>query len=156
LRSQVRGGLTFSDFVDASEAPLRHALIAQFGGETGREAASEALLYGLENWDRIGVMDNPAGYLFRVGQRWGRRSRPRTFSLGVVHSEDSAWFEPGLVPALDALSDKQRVAVVLRHGSDMGYSEIAELTGMSETAVRKNVERALAALRKALEVSGDE
>jgi RNA polymerase sigma factor (sigma-70 family) len=155
LRSQVRGGLTFSDFVDASEASLRHALIAQFGGDAGREAAAEALLYGLENWDRIADMDNPAGYLFRVGQRWGRRSRPHTFSFGVVPAEDSAWFEPGLVPALEALPDKQRVAVVLRHGSDKAYSEIAELTGMSETAVRKNVERALAALRKALVVSSE-
>ncbi len=101
-------------------------------------------------------MENPAGYLYRVGQRWGRRQRrvvptPRE----APSTRQDPWFEPGLTPALKNLSVKQRVAVVLRHGLDMTYGDIARLTDSSQSAVRKNVQRALAELRKALEVDDE-
>ena len=65
----------FTDFVSTTERPLRQALTASLGPEAGRDAASEALAYGWEHWDRVAGMANPAGYLYRVGQRWGRRVR---------------------------------------------------------------------------------
>ena len=152
LQSETSQGVAFSDFVRRHEADIRRALVAYFGSDLGRDAAAQALLYGLENWDRIGSMVNPSGYLYRVGQRWGlRQKRPRV-SFGIVSSSEDLWFEPGLRPALERLPDKQRVAVVLRCGADMDYAEIARLTGASESGVRKSVERGLASLRKALEV----
>ena len=152
MQSDVKVRDDFSTFVAEAEPRLRHALIAELGYETGRDAAAQALLYGLEHWDRVSNTENPAGYLYRVGQRWGRR-QPVSFPLfGDVASNADQWIEPGLIPALEALPTRQRVAVVLRHGLDMSYREIAELTGSNEPAIRKNVERALATLRKALEV----
>lgn len=151
MQSEVMVREDFSTFVAETEPGLRHALIAGLGYETGRDAAAQALLYGLENWDRVSRMENPAGYLYRVGQRWGRRNRPPLIRLGDVADHHEPWAEPGLVPALEALPTRQRVAVVLRHGLDMGYREIAELTRSNEPAVRKAVERALRALRDALE-----
>jgi RNA polymerase sigma-70 factor (ECF subfamily) len=155
MRAEPSTDLAFAEFVDAKEADIRRALTGRFGAEMGREAAAHALLYGLENWNRVSAMDNPAGYLFRVGQRWGRRSRRKRVHFDVVESPTGPWFEPGLGTALAALPAKQRVAVVLRHGSDMTYRQIAGLTNQSEASVRKQVERALASLRVALKVDVD-
>ena len=149
---QLGPGERFEAFVEQHEAPIRHALIAQLGGDAGREAASQALLYGLEQWDRVGSMSNPAGYLFRVGQRLGRRTRRRRVVLNVSQPAMEPWVEPELAAALGRLPEAQRVAVVLRHGDDLSYAEIAEFVGSSEAAARKNVERALRSLRRALKV----
>ncbi len=151
--STVRG--TFSEFVGSFEHEIRHALVGRFGSGLGRDAAAQALLYGLEHWDRVSAMENPAGYLYRVGQRWGGRQRPRRVHFGIVDATQDPWFEPGLAAALESLPARQRVAVILRHGSDMAYSEIARLTNSTEASVRKNVERGLTGLRKALEVGGE-
>lgn len=154
LQSEVSVRETFAEFVESNEAGIRHALIGQLGSDVGRDAAAQALLYGLEHWERVSGMENPAGYLFRVGQRWGGQ-RPRRVRFGIVDSTQDPWFEPGLAAALESLPVKQRVAVVLRHGSDMDYWDIARLTNSTEATVRKNVERGLAGLRKSLEVDGE-
>lgn len=146
---------SFADFVEGYEARIRHALIGQLGSDVGRNAAAQALLYGLENWERVSAMENPAGYLFRVGQRWGRHRAPKHIQFTVMDSTQDPWFEPGLEAALQGLPVKQRVAVVLRHGSDMAYSDIAKLTNSPEATVRKNVERGLARLRRALEIDDE-
>ena len=146
---------TFSEFVENNEAGIRHALIGQLGPDAGRDAAAQALLYGLENWGRVSSMENPAGYLFRVGQRWGRHRRPLRVEFEVLDSTREHWFEPGLEAALKSLPARQRVAVILRHGTDMSYPDIARLTNSLEATVRKNVERGLVRLRKILEVDDE-
>jgi len=155
LQIDVTVRLSFAEFVESKERELRHALVGHFGSDLGRDATAEALLYGLEHWDRVSGMKNPAGYLYRVGQRWGGRQRPRRVGFGIVDSTQEPWFEPGLRAALEGLPGKQRVAVVLRHGLDMDYSDIARLTNSTEATIRKNVQRALAGLRKALEVDDE-
>lgn len=54
---------SFTQFVREHETPLRHALIAECGGERGREAAADAFAYGWEHWDRVAGLANPVGYL---------------------------------------------------------------------------------------------
>ena len=144
---------SFESFFAATEQPLRYALVARFGVEDGRDACAHALMYGLENWDRLREMANPAGYLYRVGQTWGRRNGRRPKAFSAVTAQYEPWVEPGLPEALAGLSESQRVAVVLRHGVDWSYDQIAELLGISAVSVRKLVERGLAHLRVALEVS---
>lgn len=60
--------------------------------------------------------------------------------------------EPGLVPALLALPETQRTAVWLVHVCEWHYSEVAEAMGTSVSMVGNHVRRALAGLRRALEV----
>lgn len=153
MQPQRSPSLLFEDFLAESEAGLRYSLIALFGPEDGRDAAAQALLYGWEHWDRLREMDNPAGYLYRVGQTWGRRNGRPTASLPAVPVHHEAWVEPALPDALGSLPEKQRVAVMLRHGSDWSYQRIAEFMDSSPAGVRKNVERALARLRAAMEVN---
>ena len=58
-------GQTYTAFVEDTQPRLRQALVARFGPDEGSEATAEALAYGWEHWERIGGMDNPAGYLYR-------------------------------------------------------------------------------------------
>ena len=67
----------FRDFVADNEARLRQALSATLGTQVGRDAAADALGYAWENWERIALMDNPAGYIYTVGRDRGRKSLRR-------------------------------------------------------------------------------
>jgi RNA polymerase sigma-70 factor (ECF subfamily) len=65
--------VTYEEFVGRDGARLRAGLVAAYGPEIGADAAAEALAYGFEHWERVGGMDDPAGYLYRVGQSEARR-----------------------------------------------------------------------------------
>ena len=151
-RSADAGTTGFEDFFRSTEPVLRAALVSTFGPETGREAAAEALLYPWRNWDRIGNLDNPAGYLFRVGQRWGRRHQVRgrrrfeTAPAASVHPP----FEPQLADSLSALPVRQRQAVVLCIGYGLSHAEAAALLGVKRSTIQNHVERALHHLRQRL------
>ena len=144
----------FAEFVTETGPRLKHALMAALGADMGVEAASEALAYGWEHWDRVGQMENPGGYLYKVGRNWGRRClRTRTRKLGFpVVSSEMPWVETGLPGALSGLSERQRTAVVLVHGAGWSLAEVATLMGITRGAVHKHVERGLTKLRTSLEV----
>ena len=92
---------SFTEFVAEVEPRLRRALTATFGIEAGRDAAAEALVYAWRHWDRVKSLENPAGYLYRVGRdRGGKVSRDVLVADldGVV--ETLPWVEPGLGAAL--------------------------------------------------------
>jgi RNA polymerase sigma-70 factor (ECF subfamily) len=139
----------FTDFVHEHEPRLRHALIAACGGETGREAACEALAYGWEHWDRIKRMDNPGGYLYRVGLRRGRRlnsrQRPLYTAADAAHIPD---VEPVLMKAVASLTARQRTTVVLVHCFEWSLSEVGETLGLSKTTVQNHLERGMTSLRR--------
>jgi len=139
----------FEAFFRATEPGLRRALVASYGADLGRDAASEALTYAWEHWERLCHMDNLPGYLFRVGQTRGTRSKRQP----VLHDR-SSWpeyqFEPALPAALAALSKRQRLAVVLVHGYGYTLHEVAELTGLSKSSVQTHAARGLARLRASL------
>jgi DNA-directed RNA polymerase specialized sigma24 family protein len=142
----------FAAFVSDVEPRLRRALVATYGPQVGREATVDALAYAWEHRATLGTMANPTGYLYRVGQTSARRQR-RMLPLAPPPADSSPpAFEPGLRPALDALSEQQRAVVVLVHGFEWTQREVADLLGISTSTVRNHLERAMARLRKALEV----
>lgn len=143
----------FAGFVSDSERPLRQSLTAALGPDLARDATAEALAYAWEHVDQVGEMENPAGYLYRVGLNWGRRSagrRPVFFQVPVA--ESSNWVEPGLGDAIAKLSEKQRLVVYLVHGHDWSLSEVASLLEVSKGTVQKHMERGMARLRRQLKV----
>ena len=144
---------SFTVFVTETERRLRHALTAAFGPERGREAAAEALAYGWEHWDRIRDMENPAGYLFRVGRDRARRMsrRHQVLPWSVVVSAER-WVEPELSEALLRLPERQRVVVALLYGYQWSMSEVAELLGVSKGTIQSYSNRALKRLRQRLGV----
>ncbi|NNF52999.1 MAG: sigma-70 family RNA polymerase sigma factor [Acidimicrobiales bacterium] len=131
------------------ESKLRESLIAACGGEVGRDAAAEALIYGWDNWDRIGHMDNPVGYLFKVGMSRARNAlskrRPVFDPVEPARIPD---VEPRLPEALAGLSERQRTVVLLTHCFQWTQSEVAELLGLSKTTVQNHLERGMGVLRR--------
>ena len=142
----------FEAFYRDAEPKLRRALVAALGSEPGREAAAEALAYACEHWERVRGMDKPVGYLYRVGQTRSRSGR-EPVGFPVPAEVGMPWVEPGLAGALAALSEHQRVAVVLAHGFGWTHREVGDVLGVAPSTVQNHVERGLANLRAALEVS---
>jgi RNA polymerase sigma factor (sigma-70 family) len=145
--------VTFEQFITDNGSRLRAGLVAAYGPEVGIDAASEALAYGWEHRDRVLAMANPAGYLYRVGQTAARRSRRPQGFLPTPTDDEVRNFEPRLVPALERLSEQQRVVVVLVHGYGWSQAEVAELLGVVPSTIHTTLRRALTNLQHDLEVS---
>ena len=145
----------FTTFVKQVEARLSFALAAAFGVEVGAESAADALAYAWENWSEVRDMDNPAGYLYRVGQTAARRYRKRGPLFPPVDHQVLPEVEPGLPSALSRLSEAQRTAVVLVYVLEWTEREAAELLGVDRSTVRRHRDRGLAKLRTALEEGSD-
>lgn len=146
----------FAAFFEEAEPRLRQALCGAFGPEVGREAAADALAWAWQHWDRVQDLDNPVGYLYRVGRSQALRSvgRPGTdpfpdVERGPGHQDPEP--DPQLLAALAELPERQRVAVWLVHGLQHRHREVAELLGCSTPTVATHVRRGLAALRRRLE-----
>lgn len=143
---------SFEAFFRRAEPLVRRALVAGYGPELGREAAAEALSYGWRNWERVRTMENSTGYLYRVGEGWARRQqRRRPVGFPPVEIID-AGYEPGLGPALNSLTARQRQAVVLVAGFGLSHAEAATLLGLRRSSVQNHVERGMTKLRIALGV----
>lgn len=153
VSSKTQATDTFSEFFSRSEPTLRHALVASCGFEVGREAAADAFVYAWAHWDRVGSMDFPVAYLYRVGRSAARKYRSRRVGGDVLVESRTPWVEPGLESALERLSDRQRLAVVMRHSFGYTLGEIAQVMDVSITTVQKHLERGLGKLRKGLEVT---
>ncbi len=153
-----RDRVAFEQFVATHQARFRDAMVARYGLQQGVDATASAMAYAWEHWERIGVMDRPCAYLFRVAQsslrpqwRWLQRHSanfpPETGVHDCPHDVD-------LGVALLRLSEQQRMCVLLIHGYDWSYREVAELSGMTEAAVTNHVARGRTRLRELLTKNG--
>jgi DNA-directed RNA polymerase specialized sigma24 family protein len=140
-------------YVDDVRPRLLRALAGAVGASEAADATAEAIAYAFEHWDRISTMDNPTGYLFRVGQSSVRRRHAAALPLPEAIGLPDV--EPALVPALLALPETQRTAVWLVHACGWRYSEVAAAMETSTSMVGNHVSRGLAALRQRLGVAVD-
>lgn len=85
-------------------------------------------------------MDNPTGYLYRVDQRKGMRrwKRPVMPAPGPHHDPI---IESGLPRASERLPERQRTTVILVHSHAWTREEVADVLGISPSAVRSHVAR---------------
>ncbi|MGW1991422.1 SigE family RNA polymerase sigma factor [Embleya sp. NPDC001921] len=129
--------------------------------DVGRaEDLVQEALFRLWNAWRGSTIEQPEAYVRRIlvnlaiGSRrrkwWGEVSlgwlpqRSEEAHLGGVHSVDD---RDELRRALAKLPSGQRVVLILRYVEDMADSQVAELLGCSEGAVRSQAARGLARLR---------
>lgn len=119
------------------------------------DAAAEAMAYGWENWDRLEAMGNPAGYMYRVGQTAAAKLRRPQGLLPAPPADRLPDVEPRLVPALNELTEHQRICVVLVHAYGWPQVEVAELLEITPQTVRTHLQRALSHLQTSLEVIDD-
>jgi DNA-directed RNA polymerase specialized sigma24 family protein len=143
-----------SDVLVGLEPRLRRALVARYGIDLGSEVAADAIAWGVEHPDRLAEMQNPIGYLYRVGQSAARRHLragrlPLRFPAETYGGDAEL---PGDVfEELKRLQPDQRVAVLLVHGYGFTYREVAEMLSIRETAVTNHVHRGMKRLRRRLE-----
>lgn len=144
------GADEFEEFVRDAEPRLRRALIGAVGTDRVEDAVGEALAFAFANWADVKAMDNPVGYLYRVGQSRVRRRK----KLRLLRREPASMpdVEPGLVQALAGLPESQRTAVWLAHGCAWSHKEIAEVLSTSTSSVATHVARGLEKLRSELGV----
>lgn len=144
--------MSFDKFLAEVRPRLLAGLVASYGPEIGHEVTAEAMAYGWQNRERLQQISNPAGYLYRVGQSAARSHlRPNGY-LPNEAAPDMPHFEPGLGPALETLTEQQRLCVVLVHALDWSQTEAAELLDVDISTVRTHLKRGLAKLRTALKV----
>jgi RNA polymerase sigma factor (sigma-70 family) len=143
----------FRTFVHEVEPGLRRSLVAALGAQRGRDAAADALAWAWENWSKVEVLDNPTGYLFRVGQS-KTRSR-KVPMIAPVETWEDPLVEPELPAALSNLTESQRLAVVMVHAYGWTLRELAELSGTSISTVQTHLERGLSKLRDSLSIEVD-
>lgn len=138
------------------EQRLSVAFTARYGTELGPDITAEAMAWAWENREKVASMDNPAGYLFRVGQSKSRKflrwNHERVRFPSEPATSQSTWTEPGLPAALGSLGEEERTAVVLVHCFQWTYAEVGELLDLPLHTVRNRIHRGLAQLRDQLGV----
>lgn len=147
LRSAER--TEFEAFVVSTRSRLIRALVGRYGIDRAEDAASAALSWAWQHWDRVRSMANPVGYLYRVAQ--SKMEPPPSVQLPPPSVVDAPEVELELVGALMQLPDRQRTAVWLCVGCGWTHSEAADAMEISTSAVSTHVARALASLRRTVE-----
>jgi RNA polymerase sigma-70 factor (sigma-E family) len=169
-RAEGRGVADAGDFDEwvalRGPALLRLAYVLTGNRADAEDVVQDALSRALPRWGRISAVEDPDAYVRRMVVNahvsWWRRFRRRESPVadpvpvsvaapagsGVPEGRDRVW------RACLALPEAQRTAVVLRFYEDLGYAEIAALTGVREGTVRSRVSRGLAVLRE--ELGGDD
>lgn len=105
---------------------------------------------GLENWDDVQAMTNPAGYLYRVARSSTRVRLPKRVRYVVEPANEMPHFEPALPAALNELPERQRTVVWLVYACEWTYREVGEALDISASAVGTHATRGLAAMRAKL------
>ncbi|WP_433380574.1 RNA polymerase sigma factor [Actinoplanes sp. CA-142083] len=124
--------------------------------DLAQEAADEAMARAYAKWATVRHLDNPAGWVFRVGLNWAtswwrkvRRERPPADDADHPQHAPS---DTAVVArdALAALPAPQRAVVTCRILLDLSTAETAAALGLNEGTVKSRLSRGLAALRTTL------
>ncbi|MFN2609020.1 MAG: sigma factor-like helix-turn-helix DNA-binding protein [Acidimicrobiales bacterium] len=126
LAARAWGDDSFTDFYRDRRDRVARALVVTLGDtDLGAEAADEAMARAYQRWSRVSVLDNPAGWVYRVGLNWGtstlrRRHRaPDPSADGPPEPPGPA--DPDVLAAVAELDVRQRAVVVCRYL--LGWSE---------------------------------
>jgi RNA polymerase sigma-70 factor, ECF subfamily len=128
------------------------------------DLAQEAFLRAHREWSRVREMDSPGGWVRRVALNLARsrlrRLRAETlakFRIGsslatsnpVSDSESDVFWEE-----VRRLPTRQAQAIALRYVEDLSVTEIANVLGVSEGAVKAHLHQGRERLRRQLSAKG--
>jgi RNA polymerase sigma factor (sigma-70 family) len=137
------------------ERLVRACLLLTGSAAEGEELAQEAMARVYERWDRVSVMDDPEGYLYRTALNLHRNALKRL----VVAARRQALREPpddadltdrrlDLRRAIRSLPRAQREALVLVEWLGYSAEEAGRLLGIDPASVRGRLHRARQSLRQ--------
>jgi RNA polymerase sigma-70 factor, ECF subfamily len=112
--------------------------------DLAREATAEAFTRALERWDRVGGMDSPSAWTYRVGvnllrQRGRRLALERRIVRDDPRSPAPSAVDSDVWDAVRALPVRQRTAVALRYVCDLPQEEIAAVMGVAVGTVSSSL-----------------
>lgn len=149
----------FHDFyVGARDRVGRALALTLRDADLASDSVDEAMARAYQRWNKVRSLDNPSGWVYRVGLNHAR-SRVRRVARRVTHgprvasltvTPDVAPVEPAIVAALDQLSVDHRSVVVCRLLFDWSEAETAEALGLRPGTVKSRLARALAQLETRL------
>ena len=149
--------MPFEEFYRDQRAAIGRALALTLGDtQLASEAVDEAMARAYQRWARVQALDNPCGWVYRVGLNWSRsilrralRPAPTWVTSGIAVS-DHGGLDPAIDRALAQLSVEQRAVVVCR--LLIGYSEAqtAAALGLRVGTVKSRLARATARLQSLL------
>ena len=144
--------LSFEDFYRDNRLQVARALALTLGDrELAAEATDEAMVRAYQRWSRVGGLDNPGGWVYRVGLNWSRsilrRAARGQRPPAERHADEPMIPEPTVVAALGALSVDHRAVVVCRFLLGWSEEQTAEALGIRRGTAKSRTARALAQLR---------
>lgn len=145
---------------------LRYATRMVGDQDAAEDIAQEAFVRAFQSFSQCTGPEVMESWMFAIVANRCRTTlqkrtrRERLFARFHRHEERSSAVEPAtpvlsttranIARALDALSPEQREAFVMRHVDEMGYDEIARVTGAGVSALKMRVARAREVLRERL------
>lgn len=153
----VRAILPFEEFYREQRAPIGRALALTLRDtQLASEAVDEAMARAYQRWSRVQSLDNPGGWVYRVGLNWSRsilRRAHRPAPMWVT-SEGSVSVANSLDPAVDRalaqLSIEHRAVVVCRLLMGLSEAQTAAALGLRPGTVKSRLARATARLQSLL------
>ena len=151
--------LTFEEFFEREKGELYGALcLITRNRHEAEEITQDTFVRLLERWDRVGILEDPRGYLYRtamnaVRSRYRRALLAAKRTVGVTQRDDAIAAVDArdvAVRALAELSPRQRAAVVLIDLLGYTSDEAARMLGIRPSTVRMHASRGHAALKVAM------
>ena len=141
----------FETFYETHRDGVFRFLGRRLGRERAEDAFQETFLRALRAYPRLEHGEHLRAWVLTIASRIVlddvRRRRPQD-QLPELPVEDGRPAFEELAPLTDDLPPKERAAVVLRYGYDLGYDEIGAALGSSEAAARQAASAGVRRLRK--------
>jgi RNA polymerase sigma factor (sigma-70 family) len=142
----------FELFYEAHRDVVLSFLRRRAGRELADDLFQDTFLRALRAYERLEHGEHLRAWVLTIAGRLvidsARRERPRGELLAEPASEDGRPAYEELAPLTDGLPPKERAAVVLRYGYDLGYDEIGDALGSTEQAARQAASAGVRRLRK--------
>lgn len=147
--------LGFHDFYASARQQVGRALaITLRDADLAADAVDEAMVRAYQRWDHVGSLDNPAGWVYRVGLNHAlsrlRRLTRRLTTPPVTTTEISV-ADPAIERALANLSVDHRAVVVCRHLLGWSEAQTAAALDIRQGTVKSRLARALRQLEAQLD-----
>jgi RNA polymerase sigma factor (sigma-70 family) len=130
----------FETFYESHKTEVFRFLVSRIGRDRAEDAFQETFLRALRAYERLEHGEHLRAWALTIANRivldGVRRQRPQGDMPDLVTEDGRPAYEE-LAPLTDDLPPKERAAVVLRYGYDLGYDEIGAALGSTEAAARQ-------------------
>lgn len=158
VRPGAAARLPFEVLVERHGPAVLRFCRARLGPDRGEDAFQETLLAALRHYDDLREPGAAVGWLFSIAQRKivdaARTRANQPVASDRLEDHTATWHDPepdsGIWVQVARLPPKQREAVGLRYLADLSHDDIAQATGTSVEAARRNVFEGLKRLRRDL------